>query len=49
MAVADDKKFAQMSGGEKIVYIGKVIIFIATFGFAFPTILHSQEYVQKHH
>ena len=41
-------KAPAMTGAETIVYIGKVIIFILTFGFAFPTILHSDEYVQKH-
>ena len=41
-------KAAPMTGAETIVYIGKVIIFVLTFGFAFPTILHSDEYVQKH-
>ena len=29
MAQAEDKKFAQMSGGEKVVYVGKVIVLAA--------------------
>ena len=45
---ADDKKFAQMTGGEKIIFLGKLILFLATFGFAFPTILHDQDYVRKY-
>ena len=36
----DSKKFGQMSGGEKIAFIGKLIIFLCTFGFAFPTLLN---------
>ena len=44
---SSDKKFGQMSGGEKIVFLGKLIIFLGTFGFAFPTILHDPDYVRK--
>jgi hypothetical protein len=32
------KRFSQMSGGEKVTHIGKVIVFFLTAGFAFPTI-----------
>ena len=32
------RKFSNMSGAEKLKYIGKVIVFIVTFGFAFPTL-----------
>ena len=46
---SDEKKFAQMTGSEKIVFVGKVIVFICTFGFAFPTINHDPEYVKKYH
>lgn len=28
--------FKQMSAGQKIVHLGKLVIFICTFGFAFP-------------
>jgi hypothetical protein len=31
-------KFSDMSGTEKLKFIGKVCIFIVTGGFAFPTI-----------
>jgi hypothetical protein len=47
MAAADEKTFGQMTGTEKIVFVGKVLIFLCTFGFAFPTVLHSSEYVRK--
>ena len=33
------KPFSEMSAGEKAQYIGKVIVFLLTAGFAFPTIL----------
>ena len=32
-------KFTDMKIGEKLVFIGKLIIFFATFGFAFPTLM----------
>lgn len=32
------KSFSQMSAGEKVTHIGKVIVFLITAGFAFPTI-----------
>lgn len=32
-------KFSKMSGGEKLRHVGKVIVFLLTFGFAFPNIL----------
>ena len=34
----DAKRFSQMDFGEKIVHIGKVIVFFLSFGFAFPNI-----------
>ena len=36
---ADDKKFSQMSGGEKLVFLVKLVVFFVTFGFAFGTLL----------
>lgn len=33
------KKFSAMGAGEKLVFIGKVCVFLLTFGFAFPTVL----------
>jgi hypothetical protein len=32
------KKFKDMTGGEKLAFIGKSIIFVLTSGFAFPRI-----------
>ena len=32
------KPFAQMTGVEKLKHIGKVILFVLSFGFAFPTL-----------
>jgi len=32
------EKFSEMSVVGKIVHIGKVIIFLVSFGFAFPTL-----------
>jgi len=36
-AVATEK-FSEMSMGGKLKHIGKVILFICSFGFAFPTL-----------
>ena len=32
------QKFSEMSTGGKLVHVGKVFIFIISFGFAFPTL-----------
>jgi hypothetical protein len=32
------KRFSEMTAGEKIAHIGKVIVFFFSFGFAFPNI-----------
>jgi hypothetical protein len=32
------KPFAQMSGGEKISFLGKVFVMLITGGFAFPNV-----------
>lgn len=37
-ALGEGKKFKDMSGGERVVFLVKSIIFILTSGFAFPTI-----------
>jgi hypothetical protein len=39
-AVVASPKFVDMSIGGKIVFIGKFIIFLCSFGFAFPTLLN---------
>ena len=33
------KRFFQMTAGEKVKHIGKVIVFFVSFGFAFPNVL----------
>lgn len=33
-----DRTFNQLSSREKMSFVGKVCIFVITFGFAFPTI-----------
>jgi hypothetical protein len=38
-AVATDHKFRDMSGGQKIVFVCKLVVFLCTFGFVFPTLL----------
>ena len=43
------KKFGDMTGGEKMAFLVKLVLFICTFGFAFPRVLHSDEYVAKFH
>jgi hypothetical protein len=37
---ASSPKFKDMGIGGKIVFIGKFIIFVCSFGFAFPTLLN---------
>jgi hypothetical protein len=39
-AAAASPKFKDMSFGGKIVFIGKLVVFICSFGFAFPTLLN---------
>ena len=34
------KKFADMTGLEKTIFVLKLIVCIATFGFAFPNVQH---------
>jgi hypothetical protein len=36
--VVKRRTFSEMSGGEKLVHVGKVVAFIVSFGFAFPTL-----------
>ena len=35
---AAEKRFAEMNAYEKVVHVGKVIVFFLSFGFAFPNI-----------
>jgi hypothetical protein len=40
-----ERKWHQMTAGEKLVWVGKLVVALATFGFAFPHIMdaHLQE------
>lgn len=38
-AIEPSKKFSQMNGGEKLQFMGKLVLFFATLGFAFANIL----------
>lgn len=38
-AAAGGKKFKNMNQGEKVAFVGKVFLFLLTFGFAYPSIL----------
>ena len=42
------KPFTALSAVEKSTFVVKLFAFICTFGFAYPTILHSDEYVKKY-
>lgn len=42
------KPFKQMEAREKAQFLAKLVAFICTFGYAFPTLLHSDEYVAKY-
>ena len=33
-------KFAQMNGTQKAVFVAKLVVCVATFGFAFPNVQH---------
>ena len=35
----EDMKFRDMSGLQKIVYVGKVLVFLCTSGFVYPRII----------
>jgi hypothetical protein len=36
----ESKKWGRMSAGQKAAFVGKLCIFLITFGFAFPTMLN---------
>lgn len=38
-ATASNKKYKNMSQSEKTAFVGKVFLFLLTFGFAYPSIL----------
>lgn len=41
---AENRKYKEMSAGQKIVFVGKLILFICSFGFAYPTLLNDPDY-----
>lgn len=36
---AAKQKFAQMTAGGKLLFLGKLVLFLATFGFAYGSLL----------
>jgi len=36
--VSRGKKFADMTRAQKVVFVAKVVVCVATFGFAFPNV-----------
>jgi hypothetical protein len=42
----NSKPFSSMGGAEKFKFGAQLVVFLCTFGFAFPTLLHSDEYVR---
>lgn len=39
MASEDTKRYKNMGFGEKIIFVGKLILFLVSFGFAFPLLM----------
>ena len=39
-ATASGKQFKDMTQSQKMAHVGKVFLFLLTFGFAYPSILH---------
>ena len=35
----DERKWAEMSGGERMIWCGKFLVALATAGFAYPNIM----------
>jgi len=38
-----DAKWSELSGGQRLVFCGKLIIFLCTFGYAFPNLLYQED------
>lgn len=38
--VAAGRKWKDMSAGQKLAFVGKLCVFLISFGFAFPTLLN---------
>ena len=32
------RRFSELGGFERVIFVGKVVIFVFTFGFAFPNV-----------
>jgi hypothetical protein len=38
-----DAKWSDLSAGQRLVFFGKLIVFLCTFGYAFPNLLHQED------
>ena len=38
-----DAAWRDLSGGQRLVFFGKLIIFLCTFGYAFPNLLYQED------
>ena len=38
LPVSEAKSFSDMNASEKLAHLGKVVLFLASFGFAYPNI-----------
>jgi|1185.fasta_scaffold2075203_2 hypothetical protein len=38
LPIADERAFKDMSAGQRVVYVSKVIVCVLTFGFVFPNV-----------
>jgi len=38
-----DGKWRDLSGGQRVVFFGKLIVFLCTFGYAYPNLLHQED------
>jgi len=38
-----DGKWRDLSGGQRLVFVGKLIIFLCAFGYAFPNLLYQED------
>ena len=38
-AAVQELRFGQMTGSQKVVHLLKVVVFLATFGFAYPHVM----------
>ena len=38
-----DGKWADLSAGQRLVFCGKLVIFLCAFGYAFPNLLYQED------